>query len=137
MRHWASAPVIYGLIFPFVILDICMEIYQRICFPFYGLPIVKRSNYIVIDRHKLDYITWLDKLNCMYCGYINGLTIFILKIVGETEKYWCGIKHKSKNNFVHPKHHRYFSEYGNQVVFNKKYKLEAESSSECKLVSKL
>ncbi len=136
VKHWLSAPVIYVLIFPFVILDIFMEIYQRICFPIYGLPIIKRGDYIAIDRHKLDYITWLDKLNCMYCGYINGLVVFILKIVGETEKYWCGIKHENKKGFVQPRHHRYFSEYNNQEVFNKKYKIEEKVNSECKLVRK-
>ena len=54
-------------------IDLLLEIYHRICFLLYKLPYVKRSTYIKIDRQKLSYLNWLEKLNCMYCSYANGL----------------------------------------------------------------
>lgn len=71
VRHLLSAPFIYAP-FPFlVILDLVIEIYHRICFKLYRLPYVKRSDYIIIDRHKLAYLNLIEKINCCYCGYGN------------------------------------------------------------------
>lgn len=112
-------PIIYSLTIPLVILDIWVEIYHRICFLAYGIPYVKRSNYIKIDRHKLAYLNLFEKLNCMYCGYANGVTMYASAIAGETEKYWCGIKHKKDPNFVEPPHHKDFIEYGDEVAYRK------------------
>jgi hypothetical protein len=48
-----TAPVIYSMIFPIVLLDLWISAYQGICFPVYGISRVRRSTYIVIDRHHL------------------------------------------------------------------------------------
>ncbi len=93
IKHLISAPFIYGIFFPTVILDIFLEIYHRICFPLYGIKCLKRSDYIIIDRHKLKYLSFIEKLNCIYCGYMNGFFSYLLDIGGETERYWCGIHH--------------------------------------------
>ena len=54
----------------------------------------------------------------MYCGYINGLYTYAVQIAGETEKYWCGIKHqKDGSDFVEPKHHSEFLEYGDERAY--------------------
>ena len=103
MKHYAyptkwplnllTSPLIFGLIIPVVFLDITVEIYHRICFPIYGIPYVKRSYYIIIDRHKLKYLDLFMKVSCAYCGYVNGVFHYVSKIAAETEKYWCGIMH--------------------------------------------
>lgn len=116
-RHLISASFIYSMTIPFVIFDVWLEIYHRICFPCYGLPYVKRKNYIRIDRQKLKYLNILDKLNCMYCGYTNGLINYARIIAGETEKYWCGIKHKPCGGFQEPGHHKDYLEYGDEDAF--------------------
>lgn len=116
--HLISAPVIYSLTIPFIIFDVWIEVYHRICFPCYGLTYVKRKNYIRIDRQKLKYLSLLDKLNCMYCGYANGLINYTRVIAGETEKYWCGIKHKSGDGFNEPEHHKDFLEYGDEEAYH-------------------
>mgnify|MGYP001773935469 CR=1 FL=1 len=69
-RPWeiVTAPVIYSLIIPFVLLDIFVTIYQRICFPVYGIPKVDRKAYIAVDRHKLTYLNFMQKLNCPMCA---------------------------------------------------------------------
>jgi hypothetical protein len=124
LRHWISIPFIWMMIIPLVVLDIFLEIYHRICFPLYGLPLVSRKNYIKIDRHKLSYLKWLDKFSCMYCGYANGLINYAQKIGGETERYWCGIKHNETKGFVPPPHHKDFMKYGDKKAFEKKCKLK-------------
>lgn len=115
-------PIIWTLIVPLVIVDIWVEIYHRLCFPLYGVPYVKRKNYIKIDRHKLKYLNILQKIYCVYCGYANGLIAYVSKIGGETERYWCGIQHQQSENFVDQPHQKDFAKYGDETDFIEKYK---------------
>lgn len=116
-RYLVSAPLIYQLIIPLVLLDFCIEVYHRICFPLYGMECVERSHYIKIDRHRLKYLKPAEKFNCMYCGYANGFLAYAVAIAGETEKYWCGIKHKNEKGFKEPKHHEKFLPYNDKKSF--------------------
>ncbi len=118
LNHLLSAPFIYAVFIPLVFLDIVLELYHRICFPLYGLEYVSRGDYIIIDRHKLSYLDFFEKLNCVYCGYANGLLAYSVRIAGETEKYWCGIKHSKK---VLQPHQKDFAEYDDKKDFMKKY----------------
>src|SRR4026209_1604866 len=68
-----AVPVIYSMIVPIVVLDAWITVYQRICFPLFGIARVTRGEFIVIDRHKLPYLNGIEKLNCVYCGYANGV----------------------------------------------------------------
>ncbi|MBK6835186.1 MAG: hypothetical protein IPG89_13290 [Bacteroidetes bacterium] len=117
--HILVMPLIYSLIIPVFILDFWVEIYHRICFVAYDIPYVKRSKYIKIDRHKLSYLQFYEKLNCVYCGYANGVLHYTSVIAGETEKYWCGIKHKSDAEFVSPPHHDEFIDYGDEEAYRR------------------
>jgi len=113
-RHTISMPFIYAMIIPLILFDICLEIYHQICFRLYKISIVDRSKYIKIDRQKLEYLTRWERLNCAYCGYANGLMHYASVIAGETEKYWCGIKHAKDPNFIPPVHHKDFIEYDDE-----------------------
>ena len=106
-----SAPVIYAMIIPFLILDLSVSIYQILCFPLYRIAKVKRQKYIILDRHNLQYLNNIEKINCIYCGYVNGLIAYSREIVSRTEQYWCPVKHARK---VLDPHRRYaiFSEFG-------------------------
>ena len=88
-----TAPFIYALIVPLVLLDLFVSIYQTVCFPVYGIPKVKRADYFVFDRHHLAYLNALEKLNCAYCSYANGLIALAREVAARTEQYWCPIKH--------------------------------------------
>lgn len=118
-RHRLSAPFTYGMIIPFIFIDISAEIYHHICFRLWKIPLVKRSEYIKIDRHKLEYLNYLDKLNCAYCGYGNGLINYIRTIAAETELYWCGIKHKKDSKFIELDYHKDFIDYGDEEAYKK------------------
>lgn len=114
-----TAPLIYALILPFVLLDIFVSLYQAVCFPVYGIAKVKRSDHIVMDRQHLAYLNGLQKLNCLYCGYANGLIGYVREIAGRTEQYWCPIKH---SRAVPGRHENYaqFVDYGDAIGFRER-----------------
>jgi hypothetical protein len=97
-----TAPVIYALFLPMVMLDLSVTIYQHICFRAYGIPRVKRGDYFVYDRAHLAYLNLIEKINCAYCSYGNGLMAYGREIVARTEQYWCPIKHARKIMAAHP-----------------------------------
>lgn len=107
-----TAPVIYAGIVPFMLLDLFVSVYQAVCFPVYGIAKVKRSDYLVFDRHHLAYLNALEKLNCAYCSYANGLIAYIREIAARTEQYWCPIKHARRVIGTHA-HYAMFDDYGN------------------------
>lgn len=99
-----TAPFIYVLVVPFVVLDVMVSLYQAVCFPVYGIAKVRRGDHIVIDRHLLHYLNLLEKLNCLYCSYVNGLISYIREIAARTEQYWCPIKHSRRAAGLHDRH---------------------------------
>ncbi len=111
-----SASVIYSLIIPFVLLDLFVTIYQAICFPVYGIPKVRRRDHIRIDRHHLAYLNAHQKLNCVYCGYCNGVLAWVREIAGRTEAYWCPIKHAARVEGTHGQYPD-FLDYGDAEEF--------------------
>ena len=114
-----TVPVIWLCLIPAVLMDASVSLYQMICFPAYGIPKVKRSQYIVIDRHALAYLNLIEKINCIYCGYFNGLIAYIQEITARTEQYWCPIKHARKLAATHSRYHK-FMEYGDYTEYQEK-----------------
>jgi hypothetical protein len=106
-----TAPVIYSLIVPIALIDLWISAYQSVCFRIYGIALVRRSSYIVIDRHHLAYLNGIEKFNCVYCGYANGVLAYVREIAGRTEQYWCPIRHARRIRGPHP-HYRSFIDYG-------------------------
>ena len=106
-----TSPVIYAGIVPFLVLDFFVSVFQAVCFPIYGIAKVRRADYLVFDRHHLAYLNALEKLNCAYCSYANGLIAYAREIAARTEQYWCPIKHARR---VVGSHARYalFDDYG-------------------------
>ncbi|MBV2360056.1 hypothetical protein KUH32_09745 [Thalassococcus sp. CAU 1522] len=114
--HILTAPVIYSLILPFVLLDVWVSLYQAICFRAYGIPRVRRSEHIHIDRHMLAYLNALQKLNCVYCGYCNGVIGYVREVAARTEAFWCPIKHAGPVRQPHG-HYAQFMDYGDGARF--------------------
>ncbi|SEK84894.1 hypothetical protein [Pacificibacter marinus] len=113
-----TAPVIYAMIIPFVLLDIFITIFQIICFPVYRVEKVKRGDYITFDRKHLSYLNGLEKLNCIYCSYGNGLLAYAVEIAARTEKHWCPIKHAKRMEGRHAHYHD-FAEFGDAEAFQR------------------
>ncbi|MBF0295478.1 MAG: hypothetical protein HQL96_09840 [Magnetococcales bacterium] len=114
-RIWLflTAPVIWSVSIPLLLLDLMATLYQTICFPVYGIPTVDRSEFVIMDRHKLAYLNWLEKLNCVYCGYGNGVLAYVREIASRTEERWCPIKHAKTPRDTHPRY-IHFAEYGDE-----------------------
>jgi hypothetical protein len=114
-----TAPVIYSLIVPILLVDLWVMAYQAICFPAYGIPKVRRRDYLVFDRHHLAYLNIIEKVNCAYCSYCNGAIAFVREVASRTEVYWCPIKHARRILGPHP-HYVGFADFGDAEGFRAK-----------------
>ena len=110
-QNLITGPIIYGMIFPLLMLDFFVSFYQVVCFPIYQISKVKRSDYIVLDRQHLGYLNFIEKFHCTYCAYGAGLIAYIGEIIARTEQYFCPIKHARKIIGTHARY-RNFLDYG-------------------------
>jgi hypothetical protein len=115
-----TAPLVYSMVVPIALLDIWVSVYQAICFRVYGIARVRRSTYIVVDRHHLAYLNAIEKLNCVYCGYANGVFAYVREVAGRTEQYWCPIRHASRVHGPHG-HYRRFVDYGDANGYRRRW----------------
>ncbi|HUJ89332.1 MAG TPA: hypothetical protein VLX12_03990 [Syntrophorhabdales bacterium] len=113
-----TAPLIYSGFVPFLLLDLFLFLYQAICFPVYGIPKVKRSDYLIFDRTDLPYLNIIEQFNCFYCSYANGLASYFREIAARTEQYWCPVKHARRILAAHDRYPRFF-EYGDAESYRK------------------
>jgi len=115
-QNLITGPIIYSMIVPMVILDVCVSFYQATCFPIYGITKVRRGDYIVFDRQQLQYLNFIEIFHCTYCAYGNGLLAFVSEIVGRTEEYFCPIKHARKMLGAHSRYVRFLA-YGDAADY--------------------
>jgi hypothetical protein len=108
---FVTAPVIYSLVIPLAIVDAWASLYQTVCFRAYRIPQVRRSDYVLFDRRHLAYLNLIETLNCLYCGYANGVIAYVREIGSRTEQYWCPIKHALRVTDPHQRYYQ-FLEYG-------------------------
>ena len=118
-QNLITGPIIYGMIFPMMFFDLCISFYQFACFPIYGINKVKRSDYMVFDRHQLGYLNFIEKFHCTYCEYGNGLMGYMSEILARTEEYFCPIKHAHKILGTHGHYNRFLA-YGDAEDYEKK-----------------
>ncbi len=125
-----TAPVIYSLIVAFVVLDLWVSLYQAICFRVYGIPQVKRRDYLVFDRTGLAYLNAMEKLNCAYCSYANGVVAYVREVAARTEQYWCPIKQARRLTGAHARYAG-FAEYGDAEHYRERLRaLRTEMQNE-------
>ena len=111
-----TAPVIYMGWIPFLLMDLFVTVYQAICFPVYRIPKVKRSDYLVFDREDLPYLNIIEKFNCFYCSYGNGVAAYTREVAARTEQYWCPIKHARRIKAAHERYPQFF-DHGDAEAF--------------------
>ena len=131
-----TAPIIYGMVLPMLLLDACISLYQAISFPVYKISKVKRGDYMIFDRHHLSYLNIVEKSHCIYCTYANGLLAYATEIIARTEQYFCPIKHARK---MMGRHARYasFAAYGDAEDYQTKLeKFRADLAQEMKAKDK-
>jgi len=116
-----TIPFIWMMIIPAIITDISVTIYQAVCFPIYKIPKVKRSDYVIIDRYNLFYLDKVERINCLYCEYFNGVVAYVREIAARTEQFWCPIKHARPLRDKHSRYDKFF-DFGDY----KRYRAELE-----------
>lgn len=115
-QNLLTGPIIYSMIAPLLILDLFVSLYQATCFPIYRIARVRRGDYIAIDRQQLEYLNFVEKFHCTYCGYASGLIGYVGEIIARTEQYFCPIKHARKILGTHSRYPR-FLDYGDAVDY--------------------
>ncbi len=118
-QNFLTAPIIYGMIIPLALFDLCVTFYQATCFPIYGIARVRRSDYIVMDHQHLAYLNIIEKFDCMYCSYTTGMIGYAREITARTEQYFCPIKHARKILSAHSRY-RHYLDYGDAGNFHDK-----------------
>ena len=120
LRNLIAAPFIYAVIIPIALLDFLASSYQHVCFRLWNIPRVKRREFVIIDRHRLGYLNWIQKFNCLYCEYSNGVLPYVVEIASRTEQYWCPIKHAVRPNNPHKRYYE-FIDYGDGEELDEKW----------------
>ena len=121
LLHLLTAPLIYAMVIPAIIFDVLLFVYQQIAFRVFKFEFIKRSDYMHFDHHYLGYLNIIEKFNCLYCSYFNGLMLYASAIAGRTELYFCPIKHAKKIVSQH-KFYEEFLSYGDEGEYQKKLK---------------
>jgi len=116
LKHIISAPFVWICIIPTLLMDVTISFYQAVCFPIYNIPKVKRQDYIFFDRQYLQYLNLIEKINCAYCSYVNGLIAYLQEIAARTEQFWCPIKHARHIKTLHSRYQRFVS-YGDAQTY--------------------
>lgn len=111
-----ASPLTYSLVLPLALLDLWVSLYQAVCFRAWGIAGVRRRDFFAIDRHRLSYLNGLEKLNCLYCSYANGLLAYVREVAGRTEQYWCPIRHARRIRGSHA-HYDDFVTYGDAAGY--------------------
>jgi hypothetical protein len=119
---WLTAPLMWICLLPIIALDLLATLFQTVCFPIYRIPKVIRSEYVLIDRQHLAYLNAIEKLNCVYCSYANGVFSYLVELAGRTEQYWCPIKHALRVKTLHSRY-KYFFSYGDAEQYRKKIEI--------------
>lgn len=103
-----TIPFIWSMMIPIVLADILVTIFQAVCFPIYKIPKVKRKEYVIMDRYNLFYLDRVEKINCWYCEYFNGVVAYVREIAARTEQFWCPIKHSKALKDKHSRYDNFF-----------------------------
>jgi hypothetical protein len=114
-----TSPVIWMCAIPIALCDVVGTLYQAICFPIYGIPKVRRRDYVAFDRRHLSYLNFFEKVNCEYCAYVNGILAYFTEIAARTEQHWCPIKHAGCVKCAHSRYKK-FLEFGDAVGYRTK-----------------
>ena len=114
--HFPPPPIVllltivtYLALFIFAAMDMYAWIFQNTYFRAHKIPLINRDDYVRVDRHKLNKLTAVQKLNCIYCGYANGVVAYFKAVTNRMEKYSCAIMHARNSKAA--THHKGFYKY--------------------------
>jgi hypothetical protein len=115
-RWTLGAPLLFACVLPAALFDAAVAFYQKVCFPVYGIPQVRRGDYIVSDREAFSGLPLLERLSAAAIGYVRGVLAFTGEAAGRTEQFWCPIKHARALAGVHSRYDRFF-DFGDETAW--------------------
>lgn len=68
-------------------LTIVVLLYQWTLRPLFGLERVHWANHVRLDRHRIAGLSPIDKFNCEFCGYANGLCTMLNKELDHLSRH--------------------------------------------------
>ena len=131
LANLLTVPVIWVVLPPAILLDVFVSLFQAVCFPVYGIPKVRRCDYIIFDHNYLRYLNIIEKFNCIYCSYFNGLVAWVQEVAARTEQYWCPVKHARKLKTMHSRY-KNFLDYGDAKAYKKRFQEVRRNFSDIK-----
>jgi hypothetical protein len=54
-------------------LTIVVALLHGVLAPLFGVPRARWADHVFLDRGRITQLFWLDRLNCQFCAYANGL----------------------------------------------------------------
>lgn len=112
LLRWIANLVIYLAFFPLIVCHVLCHLYQAIAFSIYDIPKIHLEDYLILDRGRLKKLNVIQRLNCVYCGYANGVLAWMRATANQTEAYACGVKHSvSKMGQEYQKDFHEYDEY--------------------------
>jgi len=60
-------------LFVFLHFTVAVLMYRFLLAPAFGLKRLESRNYFALDRHKIRNLYWFDRINCLFCGYADGV----------------------------------------------------------------
>lgn len=88
--------------------------------------IIRHREYVkhmsFFDRQFLNYLNIIEKINCAYCSYMNGLIAYVQEIAARTEQFWCPIKHARRIKNLHSRYQKFIN-YGDAETYRSKIEI--------------
>jgi hypothetical protein len=60
----------------------------------------------------------IERLNCLFCSYANGVIGYVREITARTEQYWCPIRHRRRVRHPHGRYET-FVPYGDRARYRR------------------
>ena len=90
--HYLGIWIILSLVPAVALMYFSLLFLNRFYFWFHKQPPIDSKPYFKFDRHKIDHLSFLDKISCEYCEWANGTLQWGLAIANEVERKFCPIR---------------------------------------------
>lgn len=80
LSMYLCIPILVLLHLSFVVI-----FYQWLLRPLFGTTRLQWKDYVILDRHRIQGLCFVDRVNCLFCGYANGLCTLINKELDQLQ----------------------------------------------------
>lgn len=84
---------IYAEVVFIVLVHLVCWLHHVVVFTIFRIPKPRLRDFMIFDRGRLTKLTWMQRIGCVYCSYVNGVAAWVKATANATEIYACAIKH--------------------------------------------